>query len=53
MSGMAYMLKVMSPLIKAVNYSQQFLVMGVIPDFKSLEFFIIKCYWSPIKLGNI
>ena len=43
---MAHVLKVMSPLIKAVDYGQQFLVMGVIPDFKSLEFFIIKYYWS-------
>ena len=44
MSGMAYILKVVSPLIKTVDYSQQFLVVGVIPNFKSLEFSIIKCY---------
>ncbi len=44
MSGMAYMLKVISPLIEAVNYSQQFLVVGVIPNFKSLEFSTIKYY---------
>ncbi len=44
MSGMAYMLKVVLPLIKAVDYSQQFLVMGVIPNFKSFEFSVVKCY---------
>ena len=47
------MLKVMSPLIETVDYGQQFLIMGVIPDFRSLEFSTIKCYWSPMELGNI
>ena len=50
---MACVLKAMSPLIKAVDYGQQFLVMGVIPDFKSLKFSTIKCYWSPIELGSV
>ena len=42
MSGIAYILKVISPLFKAVNYSQQFLIMGMIPDFRPLEFSAIK-----------
>ena len=41
---MACVLKVVSPLIETVDYGQQFLVMGVIPDFRSLEFSIMKCY---------
>ena len=50
---MAYMLKVMSPLIKAVDYGQQFLVVGVIPNFRSLKFSAVKCYWSLVELGSI
>jgi hypothetical protein len=38
MSGMAYILKVMSPLFKVVDYSQQFLIIDIIPDFRPLEF---------------
>ena len=38
MSGIAHMLKIMSPLFKAVDYGQQFLIMGIIPDFRPLEF---------------
>jgi len=41
---MAYVLKVVSLLFKAVNYSQQFLIMSVIPDFRSLEFSAIEYY---------
>jgi len=41
---MAHILKVISPLFKAVNYSQQFLVVGIIPNFRSLEFSTIKYY---------
>ena len=44
MSGIAYILKVMSPLFKAVNYSQQFLIVGIIPDFKPLEFSTVEYY---------
>ena len=44
MSGIAYIFKVMSPLFKAVNYSQQFLIVGIIPDFRPLEFSAIKYY---------
>ena len=44
MSGMACVFKVMSPLIKAVDYGQQFFVVGVIPNFRSLEFSTIKYY---------
>ena len=44
MSGIAYILKVISPLFKVVNYSQQFLIMGIIPDFRPLEFSAIECY---------
>ena len=50
---MARVLKVMSPLFKAVDYGQQFLVVGIIPNFRPLEFSAIKCYWSPIELGSI
>jgi len=42
MSGIARVFKVVSPLFKVVNYSQQFLIMGIIPNFKSLEFSAIK-----------
>jgi len=41
---MACVLKVVSPLFKAVNYSQQFLIMSIIPNFRSLEFSAIECY---------
>jgi len=44
MSGIACVLKVVSPLFKAVDYSQQFLVVGMIPNFKSLEFSAVECY---------
>ena len=53
MSGIAYIFKVMSPLIEAVDYGQQFLVVGVTPNFRSFEFSAVKYYWSPIKLGNV
>jgi len=53
MSGIAYMLKVMSPLFKVVNYSQQFLIVGIIPNFRPLEFFTIEYYWSLIELGSV
>jgi len=41
---MARVLKVVSPLFKVVNYSQQFLIIGIIPDFRPLEFSAIKYY---------
>ena len=41
---MAYVLKVVSLLFKAVDYGQQFFVVGIIPNFKSLEFSAVKCY---------
>jgi len=44
MSGIARVLKVVSPLFKAVDYSQQFLIIGIIPNFRSLEFSAIKYY---------
>ena len=44
MSGIAYILKVISPLFKVVDYSQQFLIMGIIPNFRPLEFSAIKYY---------
>jgi len=50
---MAYVLKVVLPLFKAVDYSKQFLVMGIIPNFRSLEFSAIKCYWSLVELGSV
>ena len=50
---MACVFKVMSPLFKAVNYSQQFLIMGIIPDFRPLEFSTIECYWSLVELGSV
>ena len=52
-SGIAYVLKVISPLFKAVDYSQQFLIMGIIPDFRLLEFSAIEYYWSLVGLGSI
>ena len=41
---MAYVLKVISPLFEAVDYSQQFLIIGIIPNFRSLEFSTIEYY---------
>jgi hypothetical protein len=41
------------PLFKAVNYSQQFLIVGIIPNFRPLEFFAVECHQSLIKLGSI
>jgi hypothetical protein len=41
---MACVLKVMSPLFRVVNYSQQFLIVGIIPNFRSLEFSTIEYY---------
>ena len=41
---MAYILKVMSLLFKAVDYGQQFLIVGIIPNFKPLKFSVIECY---------
>jgi len=41
---MACVLKVMSPLFKAVNYSQQFLIVGIIPNFRPLEFSAVEYY---------
>ena len=50
---MACVLKVVSPLFKTVNYGQQFLIMGIIPNFRSLEFSTIECYWSLMELGSV
>ena len=50
---MAYVLKVISPLFKAVDYSQQFLIVGIIPNFRPLEFSAIECYWSLVELGSV
>ena len=47
------MLKVVSPLFKAVDYGQQFLIIGIIPNFRSLEFSAIEYYRSLIELGSI
>jgi len=41
---MTRVLKIVSLLFKAVNYSQQFLIVGIIPNFRSLEFSTIKYY---------
>jgi hypothetical protein len=41
---MACVLKVILLLFKAVDYSQQFLIVGIIPNFRSLEFSTIECY---------
>ena len=27
--------------------------MGIIPDFRPLEFFIIEYYWSLVELGSV
>ena len=53
MSSIAYVLKVISPLFKVVDYSQQFLVMGIIPDFRPLKFSAIKYHRSLIGLGSV
>ena len=47
------MLKVIPPLFKAVDYSQQFLIVGIIPNFRPLEFSIIEYYWSLVELGSV
>jgi len=47
------MLKVVSPLFKVVNYSQQFLIVGIILNFRPLEFSAIKYYLSLIELGSV
>ena len=47
------MLEVVSPLFEAVDYGKQFLVVGIIPNFRSLEFSAIKYYWSLVELGSI
>jgi hypothetical protein len=44
MSGIACVLKVISLLFKVVDYSQQFLIMGIIPNFRPLEFSAVKFY---------
>ena len=50
---MAYVLKIILLLFKAVDYSQQFFVIGIIPNFRLLEFFAVKCYWFPMELGSV
>jgi len=50
---MAYVLKVVSPLFKVVNYGQQFLIVGIIPNFRSLEFSAIEYYRSLVELGSV
>ena len=44
MSGMACVFKVMSPLFETVDYGQQFLIIGIIPNFRPLKFSAIKYY---------
>jgi len=46
-------LKVVSPLFKTVDYSKQFLIVGIIPDFRSLEFSAIEYYRSLVELGSV
>jgi len=53
MSGIARVFKVVPPLFKAVNYSQQFLIISIIPNFRSLEFSAIKYYQSLVELGSV
>jgi len=53
MSGIARVLKVVLLLFKAVDYSQQFLVMGIIPNFRPLKFSTIEYYWSLVELGSV
>ena len=43
----------MSPPFKAVDYSQQFLIMGMIPNFRPLEFSVVEYYWSLVELGSV
>ena len=50
---MAYMLKVVPPLFKVINYGQQFLIMSIIPNFRSLKFSAIECYRSLVELGSV
>ena len=50
---MARVLKIMSPLFETVDYSQQFLVVGMIPDLRPLEFSAVKYYWSLMELDSI
>ena len=42
MSNIAHILKVILLLFKTVNYSQQFLIIGIIPNFRLLEFSTIE-----------
>ena len=53
MSGIACVLKVILPLFEAVDYNQQFLVMGMIPDFRPLKFSAVKYYQSSVGLGSV
>ena len=41
---MAHILKIVLPLFEVVNYSQQFLIVGIIPDFRPLEFSAVEYY---------
>ena len=41
---MARIFKAISLLFKVVDYSKQFLVIDIIPDFIPLEFSAIKCH---------
>jgi len=50
---MAYVIKVVLLLFKAVYYSQQFLIVGIIPNFRSLEFSAIEYYQSLVELGSV
>jgi len=50
---MARVFKVVSPLFKVVNYSQQFLIMGIIPNFRPLKFSTIKYYQFLMELNSI
>ena len=52
-SNIACVLKVISPLFKAINYSQQFLIVGMIPDFRPLEFSAVEYYQSLVGLGGV
>ena len=40
-------------LFKVVDYGQQFLIMGIIFDFRPLKFSAIECYWSLVELGSV
>ena len=53
MSSIACILKVILLLFKAVDYSQQFLIVGIIPDFRPLKFSAVKCHWFLVGLGSI